>query len=80
MAATGSRLTREMYDVRRTAKEVYDIYAHVLNPDLPRPASFDSRKEVELLARLHVERTYGLSADRSRMSKRPNVRRLHTRR
>lgn len=51
MAATGSRLTREMYDVRRTAREVYQVYNNILSPGLPRPAKFDSRQEVMMLAR-----------------------------
>jgi glycosyltransferase involved in cell wall biosynthesis len=50
MAATGCRLTREMYDVRRTAKEVYKIYKHLLYPNSPPPISFDSRKEAASLA------------------------------
>jgi glycosyltransferase involved in cell wall biosynthesis len=45
MAATGCRLTREMYDVRRTAKEIYHIYKHLLYPSSPPPASFDSQKQ-----------------------------------
>jgi glycosyltransferase involved in cell wall biosynthesis len=50
MAATGCRLTREMYDVRRTAKEVYNVYKHLLCPNSPPPISFDSRKEAASLA------------------------------
>jgi glycosyltransferase involved in cell wall biosynthesis len=47
MALTGSRLTREMYDVGRTAEEVFQAYGNILNPELPRPVRFDSRQEVQ---------------------------------
>jgi len=50
MAATGCCLTREMYDVRRTAQEVYNVYKHLLCPDSPPPVSFDSRKQAASFA------------------------------
>lgn len=41
MARTGSALVAQMFDVRRTAAEVYAIYYHLLFGD-PRPPDFDS--------------------------------------
>jgi glycosyltransferase involved in cell wall biosynthesis len=40
-AVTGSNLVREMFDVRRTAKEIFLIYNHILFNDI-RPGDFDS--------------------------------------
>lgn len=40
-AVRGAKLVHTMFDVARTAKEVADIYGHVLN-GLSRPVSFDS--------------------------------------
>jgi|GEM_PF-304958 len=40
-ARTGRNLVRTMFDVRRTAKEIYQTYAHIIN-DEQRPETFDS--------------------------------------
>jgi glycosyltransferase involved in cell wall biosynthesis len=42
MAADGRALVREMFDVRRTAGEVLEVYRHILDPSRERPAEFDS--------------------------------------
>jgi glycosyltransferase involved in cell wall biosynthesis len=42
MARRGGRLVAEMFDVRRTAREVYQAYCHILNPTQPPPAEFDA--------------------------------------
>ncbi len=39
LAANGQRLARRMFDIRRTAAEVYDIYRHLLTGS-PRPCEF----------------------------------------
>jgi glycosyltransferase involved in cell wall biosynthesis len=41
LAQTGSRLVRTMFDIRRTATEVFQAYSHILNPNAPRPTEFD---------------------------------------
>lgn len=41
-ARQGHLLVDHMFDVRRTAAEVGDIYRHLLDSSLPRPAMFDS--------------------------------------
>jgi glycosyltransferase involved in cell wall biosynthesis len=35
------QLVRQMFDVRRTAAEVYAIYRHLLDPSSPRPAEYE---------------------------------------
>ncbi len=55
MADLGSRLTTEMYDVQRTAREVFETYRHLLDSNAPRPSVFDSRKQVERLRSGSVE-------------------------
>ncbi len=62
MAAIGCRLTRRMYDVRRTAKEVHDIYKSVLNPNSPRPTEFDSRHEIHSLVDVAVHQNGSVQA------------------
>jgi glycosyltransferase involved in cell wall biosynthesis len=42
MAELGKRLVDTMFDVERTAREVYAIYCHVLDPIYPAPPPFDS--------------------------------------
>ena len=39
IAAAGQRLVRSMFDVERTAREVAQIYRHILHRS-PRPAEF----------------------------------------
>ena len=39
-AENGRRMAGKMFDVRRTAAEVYQIYQHVLNPSVPAPPPF----------------------------------------
>ena len=48
MAETGRRLVRHMFDIRRTAAEVHQVYRHVLCPSEPAPVAFDSRQFLEL--------------------------------
>jgi glycosyltransferase involved in cell wall biosynthesis len=43
MARLGGRLVAEMFDVCRTAQEVYRIYCHILGRREPPPAEFDAR-------------------------------------
>ncbi len=42
MATEGKRLVDTMFDVERTAEEVYHVYRHLLDPNHPPPAQFDS--------------------------------------
>jgi glycosyltransferase involved in cell wall biosynthesis len=42
LARNGQALVRTMFDVRRTALEVLNIYRRVLDPGAPRPQEFDS--------------------------------------
>lgn len=48
MASTGKRLVDTMFDVERTAREVLDIYRHVLDRDCPPPVPFDAHRFLEL--------------------------------
>ena len=43
LARTGGRLVSEMFDVRRTAKEIYQVYCHILDNAEPAPDEFDAR-------------------------------------
>ena len=43
LARAGQRLVRTMFDVSRTAGEVYDIYRHLCDPTVAPPPTFDSR-------------------------------------
>ncbi len=49
-ARTGRRLLQTMFNVRRTAGEIWEIYRHVLSPEFARPQEFDSRKYVQTYA------------------------------
>jgi len=42
MSALGKQLVDTMFDVERTAREVFDIYRHLLEPGYPVPSSFHS--------------------------------------
>jgi glycosyltransferase involved in cell wall biosynthesis len=42
LARSGHALVDKMFDVRRTASEVFDIYRHILDARFPRPHAFDS--------------------------------------
>ncbi|MCW5556031.1 MAG: glycosyltransferase family 4 protein [Verrucomicrobiae bacterium] len=42
MAAAGKRLVDTMFDVERTAQEVYQVYRHLLDPRCLAPVPFDS--------------------------------------
>jgi glycosyltransferase involved in cell wall biosynthesis len=42
LATRGKALVEEMFDYRRTAGEIADIYRYVLEPSSGRPAEFDS--------------------------------------
>ncbi len=46
-ARAGQRLVEVMFDVRRTADEIYRIYRHLLDRAQPRPPEFDSRQFLE---------------------------------
>lgn len=41
LAENGRRLVSQMFDVRRTAGEVWEVYRHILDPAFPRPVEFD---------------------------------------
>lgn len=47
MAKNGQTLVKRMFDVKRTAKEVKDIYLHVLNQTSPRPIPFDAEAAIQ---------------------------------
>jgi glycosyltransferase involved in cell wall biosynthesis len=49
MAELGSRLVNDMFNVERTAREVYLIYRHILDVNEPRPAEYNSGKTVATL-------------------------------
>ncbi len=59
MADLGSRMTAEMYDVKRTAREVFDTYRCLLEPHAPRPAEFDSKAKVAQMRSEEENRTGG---------------------
>jgi glycosyltransferase involved in cell wall biosynthesis len=42
LARVGRELARTMFDIRRTSKEIYEIYRHILDRDHPSPPAFDS--------------------------------------
>ena len=42
LARVGRRLVGTMFDVQRTAREVFKIYQHLLDAGSPRPPEFDS--------------------------------------
>jgi len=50
LAANGRVLAGAMFDVRRTAAEVFDIYRHMLNSTCPPPAPFDGAALLDSLA------------------------------
>ena len=50
MAARGGRLVRAMFDVRRTADEVFEIYRYILGERRDKPPEYDSRLEATLLS------------------------------
>jgi len=50
MARLGGLLVAEMFDVRRTAGEVHQVYRHILDRTQAPPAAFDSRAFVRDLA------------------------------
>jgi glycosyltransferase involved in cell wall biosynthesis len=52
MARRGGDLVREMFDVRRTAAEVYQVYRHILDRREPPPEAFDSRAFLDATARV----------------------------
>ncbi len=41
LAQNGRRLVQPMFDVRRTAREIVQVYRHILDPSSARPAEFD---------------------------------------
>lgn len=47
LAAEGKRLVQAMFDVERTAAEVFAIYQCILGTRLDRPASFDGREYLQ---------------------------------
>ena len=50
LAITGQQLVRTMFDVRRTAAEVFQVYHHILDPSVLRPTDFDSARCAEAIA------------------------------
>ncbi len=42
MAQAGAELVSQMFDVRRTAREIYQTYCHILDHSVPRPAEFQT--------------------------------------
>ncbi|MHC4675898.1 MAG: glycosyltransferase family 4 protein, partial [Planctomycetota bacterium] len=49
MAHKGTRLVRNMFDVRRTAEEIEAIYSHVRDYSVPKPEFFNSRAYLKRL-------------------------------
>jgi len=43
LALTGRGLVKTMFNVERTAREIFDIYRHILEGSCSRPEEFDSR-------------------------------------
>jgi hypothetical protein len=58
LASAGRDLLLTMFDVRRTAREVMEIYRHILDHDYPRPPEFDSEAEMHELSRLYGRASY----------------------
>lgn len=48
MAEAGQLLVREMFNIDRTAEEIFTIYKHVLDPRNPLPEEFDSNRFVKM--------------------------------
>jgi len=46
LARAGQDLAGTMFNVRRTAREIYEIYRHILDSNHPRPPEFDSMAHV----------------------------------
>jgi glycosyltransferase involved in cell wall biosynthesis len=46
LAAAGAGLVRVMFDVRRTSREILDIYRCILDPGTDRPVPFDARRHL----------------------------------
>lgn len=42
MAEAGKLLVKKMFNIERTAEEIFTIYKHVLDPRNQRPEEFDS--------------------------------------
>jgi hypothetical protein len=61
LARMGRNLVGAMFSVQRTAREVLEIYGHVLDPGCPRPPAFDSTAYVRGLA---APASYGGTAHR----------------
>jgi len=55
MARLGGQLVAEMFDVRRTAREVYQTYCHILDRKISPPAEFDARAFLASRARVPLE-------------------------
>jgi len=53
LASNGRQLVEKMFDIRRTAAEVYGVYRHLLDESIPRPAEFDSMETAKALAARH---------------------------
>lgn len=54
-ARLGGQLVAEMFDVRRTAREVYQTYCHILDRKISPPAEFDARAFLASRARVPLE-------------------------
>jgi glycosyltransferase involved in cell wall biosynthesis len=57
MASRGNRLVRQMFDVNRTGREVFDIYRSVLGETEQRPEEFDARQYLNSLLPAEVNGT-----------------------
>jgi glycosyltransferase involved in cell wall biosynthesis len=53
LASNGRQLVETMFDIRRTAAEVYGFYRHLLDRTVPRPTEFDSMEMAKALAARH---------------------------
>jgi glycosyltransferase involved in cell wall biosynthesis len=58
LAQTGGELIRTMFDIRRTSRELLEIYRHVLDGSRPQPAEFDFSACLRDLAGRSEQMTY----------------------
>jgi glycosyltransferase involved in cell wall biosynthesis len=56
-AVLGSQLVRTMFDINRTAREIAEIYRHVIDSSTPRPEPFDSESVLRSIERGTVRDT-----------------------
>jgi glycosyltransferase involved in cell wall biosynthesis len=58
MATTARALVEAMFDIKRTAREVFEIYARILNPGSGHPVPFDSKTFLKQRQPKRVSPTY----------------------